>query len=196
VNFFGHLVVARRTTVDPDFLLGAMLPDLAHLCGAFPRHLPAAVAAGVEHHHRADAVFHSNPTFRELVAASVRHLEASAVSRGGARGAAHVSVELLLDGLLAGRDEAGRQAFTRSLRPLDFDDAASARRWIRMCERLAEAGVPLAYADPDFVCDRVVGALSRRPRLALALGDQGVLRAHLPDLRARVSLAADALVAP
>jgi hypothetical protein len=194
VNFFGHLVIARRDSQDPDFLLGAMLPDLAHLARAVPRTLTAPLAAGVEHHHRTDAAFHDRPVFRSLVAGSVRLLEGGGLSRGGARGAAHVSVELLLDGVLAAGDEAARLSFAGLLRPLPFDDPEAAARWGRMCQRLVAAGVPLAYAGPDFVCDRVVGALSSRPRLALGPGHEAVLRAHLPELKVRVASEAAALI--
>jgi acyl carrier protein phosphodiesterase len=199
VNFFGHLVLARRTSRDPEFLLGAMLPDLAELAGvarSLPPQPSAAVGAGVDHHHRADAAFHANPAFFAMVSAFGRTLQAAGVPRGGARGAAHVSVELLLDGVLSD-DAAARRDFALALPvPLVFSDEDAAQRWSRMRQRLAASAVPAAYADPDFVCDRVVGALSRRPRLALGPADEEVLRAHLPELRDRVWQVADALVAP
>jgi hypothetical protein len=171
-----------------------MLPDLSPLCGAAPRDLTDATAAGVAHHHRLDALFHASRLFRGLMSEAVSALEQRAVPRGGARGAAHVAVELLLDGVLAD-DEGARQAFQGSLPGgLTFDDPDASARWRRLCERLAATAVPLAYQDPDFVARAVVGALSRRPRLALDDASALALRLELPALASRVRAAAPALV--
>jgi hypothetical protein len=36
-----------------------------------------------------------------------------------------------------------------------------------LCERLADSRLPEGYADPDFVAERLVQILERRPRLAV-----------------------------
>jgi hypothetical protein len=202
VNFFGHAAAARITCDDPAFLLGAMAPDLLPLCGAVAdAETSPQVAAGQAHHQSVDATFHANPAFLSLQAWSSRALIELGVARGAARGAAHVGIELFLDGVLAGETRA-RVAYTRSLvdaettrAPFTWRDEPSRERWRLLIVRLRAGAVPDAYRDPDFVADRLIGALARRPRLALAPGDAGVLRAFLPSLGARVTAEAQALVA-
>jgi acyl carrier protein phosphodiesterase len=193
VNFFGHATLAGRADDDPAFVLGAMAPDLLALCGAVPTvETSPPVASGQAHHLRVDALFHANPAFTALQSWASRSLIERGVPRGGARGAAHVAIELLLDGVLA-VDGRARDIYARSLveadrarAPFVWRDDVSERRWTALVARLREGAVPLAYRDLDFVTARLVGALSRRPRLAL--GDDHVvcLRRFLPALQARV----------
>ena len=202
MNFFGHLVVARRIDDDPAFLLGAMAPDLLAICGARGGAATSAkVAAGQAHHLAADARFHASPAFMGLAAWAARALIDAGLPRGAARGAAHVGVELLLDGLLA-HDGGARAAYARSLAgaeaaraPFVFDDELSRRRWRSLVVRLGAGTIPDAYRDLDFVTARLVGALARRPRLALGAGDVSVVRGFLPGLARRVAAAADELMA-
>jgi hypothetical protein len=201
VNFFGHLVVARRVEDHPAFLLGAMAPDLLAMCGARPGAATSPkVAAGQAHHLAVDARFHANPAFTGLAAWAARALAGAGLPRGAARGAAHVGVELLLDGLLA-CDDGARAAYARSLAEADgaqapflFGDGASRDRWRALVGRLRAGTIPDDYRDPDFVAARVAGALARRPRLALAANDVPALRAFLPGLARRVAETADALL--
>jgi hypothetical protein len=202
VNFFGHLVVARRVDDDPGFLLGAMAPDLLAMCRARAGAATSAkVAAGQAHHVAVDARFHASPAFTRLAAWGARTLIDAGLLRGPARGAAHVGVELLLDGLLAGDGQA-RAAYARSLAgaeaaraPFVFDDDVSRERWRALVVRLRAGSIPDDYRDTDFVAARIAGALSRRPRLALAAGDGSLLRRFLPDLARQVAAAVDELIA-
>jgi acyl carrier protein phosphodiesterase len=200
MNFFGHAVVARQVDDDPAFLLGAMAPDLLAMCGAVAGAATSPqVSAGQAHHLRVDARFHAAPAFTALVAWAARTLVERGLPRGPARGAAHVGVELFLDGLLA-RDTEARAAYLHCLveaeatrAPFVWGDALSERRWRQLVPRLREGTVPDAYRDPDFVAARLVGALGRRPRLALTAGGAEVLRAFLPALERRVAEALQAL---
>jgi hypothetical protein len=198
VNFFGHAMLAARQNEEPAFIWGAMVPDFASLAGVrFCEIADEVVAAGVEHHHRADCVFHDAEPFRRLMREGASALREAGVPRGGALGAAHVGVELFLDGALAAQED--RHAFQRALAeaPIEairFSDAASTARWARLHARLRDAR-PEAYADPTFVCDRVIGALSRRPRLALDGPATSALRRVLPSLRPRVAEVAGELFA-
>jgi acyl carrier protein phosphodiesterase len=178
-----------------------MAPDLLPLCGAVavPETSPR-VAAGQAHHRAVDAVFHANPAFTALLTWASGALRESGLGRGPARAVAHVGVELFLDGELARRARA-RHAYARSLRnaettraPFVWRDDTSRARWGALIARLRTGAVPDAYRDPDFVADRLIGALSRRPRLALAEGEARTLRAFLPSLGARVAADAGALV--
>jgi hypothetical protein len=203
VNFFGHAAVARHVDDDPAFLLGAMAPDLLRMCAAVAG-APTSpkIAAGEAHHLAVDARFHASPAFTGLTAWAARELIEAGVLRGPARGAAHIGIELCLDGLLAA-DFRARAAYDRSLAeaeaaeaPFVFRDAGSGERWRTLVARLRAGAIPDAYRDPDFVAARLVGALAPRPRLALAPEDAPVLRAFLPALMRRVADAAPALTGP
>jgi acyl carrier protein phosphodiesterase len=201
VNFFGHAATAGRAHDDPAFVLGAMAPDLLPLCGAVPAvETSDSVASGQAHHRRVDALFHASPTFTALQAWASRSLVERGVHRGGARGAAHVGIELLLDGVLA-TDTVARGVYTRSLAeaegvrtPFVWRDALSRHRWTALVLRLREGAIPDAYRDLDFVAARLHGALRRRPRLALTDDDVVTLRAFLPALQTRVETDASGLV--
>jgi len=200
VNFFGHAAAACCVDDDPAFILGAMAPDLLPLCGAVAAgESSPKVAAGRAHHLSVDAAFHANPTFTLLSAWASRMLTEGGVARGAARAAAHVGIELCLDGVLAFQPSA-RAAYTRSLAEADgaaapflWRDEVSGSRWQSLVARLRGGQVPDAYRDPDFVTDRLLGALGRRPRLALSAHEASALRRFLPVLAARVAEEAFAL---
>jgi len=202
VNFFGHLVVARQLDDDPAFLLGAMAPDLLQMCGAAAGEPTSPkVAAGQQHHLEVDARFHDSRAFTGLNAWAARALAAAGLRRGPARGAAHVGIELFLDGLLSG-DARAHVAYTDCLAeaeaaraPFVFVDEPSRHRWRALVTRLRAGTIPDGYRDPDFVAARLVGTLARRPRLALQAGEAALLHAFLPELKRRVAGAQDALVA-
>jgi hypothetical protein len=200
VNFFGHAAAACHVDDHPAFILGAMAPDLLPLCGAVAsEETSPRVAAGRAHHLSVDHRFHANPAFTQLAAWAARSLIEDGVARGAARGAAHVGIELCLDGVLA-VEASARAAYTRSLAeadaagvPFRWRDEVSQSRWCRLIARLRGGPVPDAYRDPNFVTDRVVGALAGRPRLALSGQEAVALRRFVPSLAARVATDAQAL---
>jgi hypothetical protein len=200
VNFFGHAAAARRVDDDPAFVLGAMAPDLLPLCGAVASAVTSPkVAAGQAHHLAVDRLFHENQTFAALQVWAARALIERGVPRGGARGAAHVGIELFLDGVLAEETRA-REVYLRSLTdaettrsPFVWRDDSSRLRWRTLVVRLRTGTIPEAYCDPDFVAARIVGALAPRPRLALTENDARTLRGFLPALKTRVATDAQAL---
>jgi hypothetical protein len=198
VNFFGHAAVAYQVDEAPAFLLGAMSPDLLAMCGAAAgRATSAEVSAGQAHHVAVDAVFHASPAFVALQLWATRGLVQAGLRRGPARGAAHVSIELLLDGVLSG-DPRAQAAYQRGLaapEPFEWRDDSSRERWQRLVGRLRTGAIPGGYRQTDFVADRVAGALGRRPRLALGAGEPAALRAFLPALQARVAAESARLVA-
>jgi hypothetical protein len=200
VNFFGHAAAACRVDDDPAFILGAMAPDLLPLCGAVASgETSPRVVAGRAHHLAVDATFHANPAFTDLCAWASRALTEGGVPRGAARAAAHVGIELCLDGVLA-LETSARTAYARSLAEADgratpfvWRDEDSRSRWRSLVARLRGGQVPDAYRDLDFVTARLVGALGRRPRLALSEHQAPSLRRFLPALAERVSAEAFAL---
>jgi hypothetical protein len=201
VNFFGHAAAARRIDDDPLFILGAMAPDLLPLCAAVARgETSPRVTAGQAHHHAVDLLFHTNPAFTTLASWASLSLVEIGLRRGAARGAAHVGIELFLDGVLAAETGA-RAAYTRSLAaaettgtPFVWRDELSRWRWRTLVIRLRTGAVPDGYRESGFVADRVVGALGRRPRLALSEREAVALHRFLPALAARVTADAQALV--
>jgi hypothetical protein len=203
LNFFGHAVAAQQIDDDPAFLLGAMAPDLLPLCGAVAGAVTSPrVAAGQAHHLQVDALFHGNPAFTDLLVWATRSLRERGLGRGPARAVAHVGVELFLDGELARRARA-REVYLRSLieaesarAPFEWTDDVSRERWRAMVVRLRAGVIPDAYREPDFVAARLIGALAHRPRLALTDEGEGLLRAFLPALGARVREETAALLAP
>ncbi|HVY37342.1 MAG TPA: hypothetical protein VHM31_05385 [Polyangia bacterium] len=201
MNFFGHAAVARHVDDDPAFVLGAMAPDLLAMCGATGESPTSArVAAGQAHHLAVDAAFHGSAAFTALQSWAVGNLIARGLRRGPARGAAHVGIELLLDGELA-CDGAARAAYARSLatadgafQPFRWPEESAGSRWRTLVRRLRSGTIPDSYRQPDFVADRLDGALRGRPRLALIPGESVVLRAFLPALQQRVALDMPALM--
>jgi hypothetical protein len=201
MNFFGHATVARLVDEDPAFVLGAMAPDLLGMCGlAAGASSSPRLAAGQAHHLAVDAAFHGSAAFVTLQSWAVGNLIARGLRRGPARGAAHVGIELLLDGELAS-DGRARAAYDRSLaiadgacQPFHWPEESSGARWRTLVRRLRAGTIPDSYRDPDFVADRLVGALRGRPRLAMTTAESLALRTFLPALQRRVALDVPALM--
>ena len=201
MNFFGHAAVARHVDDDPAFVLGAIAPDLLAMCRATgDRPTSARVAAGQTHHLAVDAAFHGSAAFVTLQSWAVQDLIGRGLRRGPARGAAHVGIELLLDGQLAS-DQRARAAYDRSLvcadgayQPFRWPEESSGTRWRAMVRRLREGTIPDSYRHPDFVQTDWPGRCAAAPRLALTAAELATLRAFLPALQQRVALDVAALM--
>jgi acyl carrier protein phosphodiesterase len=201
MNFFAHAALAHELRAEPAFVLGAMLPDL---CGFARVRLGGepggALGAGVRLHHASDAVFHAHRAFAARCASLAAALEARGVRRGPARGVAHVASELLLDGWLAreaGVPETYRAALKRAGELLGASGVAPALSAALppLCARLHDAPLPEAYADADFVCERVDRALAARPYLALAPSELPALAPLLAQESAECASWAPAVLA-
>ncbi|MBW2242958.1 MAG: hypothetical protein JRH01_13320 [Deltaproteobacteria bacterium] len=199
MNFLGHAIVASRERTEPAFVLGAMLPDLVSMAGVRLATVSRAdVAAGVALHHATDAVFHAAPTFVSIVVEAGRWLAEGGMRRGPARGVAHIGTELLLDGVEvrchgvpAAYDQALLEApkiephcaFRGRERP------AEAEILSRTCARITDLELAAGYRDPDFVAERLVHILSRRPRLALEPAEIRLLGDWAEEFDARIETA-------
>lgn len=198
MNFFGHATVAYRQSDDPRFVLGAMLPDLCSMAGLrLQTVLDQELGRGVALHHETDRRFHGSPRFLALCSSALETLEPQGVSRASARAVGHVGSELLLDGFLS-HDQQARAAYGRALdgaleqklgSAVIWKDGAHAASLHSVLARLQNAPIPEGYRDPEFVCARLEGILSRRPRLALRPGDREPVHAWL--CRAADQLAVD-----
>jgi hypothetical protein len=205
VNFVSHMVVARHVSpaATNRLLLGAAAPDLARMA-----RVPVATdgradfTAGVATHHRTDAVFHELDWFRAQNRRLVRLLGDRGVRRGPARGAAHVLVELLLDGALLTRAEhattfAGPWA---AMAEPDADALAMApvehrRQWVDFLDQITSRLEPTAYGDPAYAADRTAGTLARRPRLAMTDQEQACLRELADEVQPQITEEAEGVLA-
>jgi hypothetical protein len=197
VNFFGHATVASWSGRSARFVLGAMLPDFATMANARVTAIAdPEIDAGVALHHRTDAVFHRSTVFVQLCRAGAAVLRARGPGRGPSLGAAHLGIELLLDGMLV-NDRAAASAYGAALAcaadvGLRWSDNGA--RWQQIRRRLSERGVPVEYRDPHQVARRVRWALSQRPRLALADGDEHRVADWLASLRPTLAKASAPLL--
>jgi hypothetical protein len=171
VNVLGHSHVALSVGVDtPDYVLGAVLPDLASMARVRldRSRLAGALADGVRCHVAADAAFHTAPEF-VLGSSAIRDdLRARGVAPGPARAIGHVGWELLLDGTLLGSP-------ARAAYALALDVAGGVRtavrepdqqRWARLMTHRGRLP-DLPYDDPRWVAERLVSILEPRPRLSV-----------------------------
>jgi hypothetical protein len=186
VNFVGHAVVAGRQREDAPFAFGAMVPDLHRMARAPLLVTDDSLAAGVESHHRADAAFHDSPVFKAWQRAVV---DGMAEQGRGARAAAHVAVELAIDGHLLRHGAAGSYDRALAWAAGTVDGA-----WAHLVDRMRGGEVVAAYSTPDGIASRVVGVMRRRPRLAPITPDADDLAAGVDAVLAAVGDGADDLL--
>jgi hypothetical protein len=180
MNFLGHAAAARWMSSDARFVLGAMLPDFAHIAG-LRRVAPvdAIAVAGVAFHHRTDDAFHGCASFGRLCHEGYETLQQDGVRRGSALAVSHLAIELLLDATLAD-DVALVDDYQAALRfELACEDDEHSVVIGRVCERLLHAGAPSWYGELDELGPRLARILSRHPRLAIADEDREPLRRWL-----------------
>lgn len=198
MNFFGHAYVATWLGPSPNLGLGSMLPDFTGMIGARqPEVADADVAAGVDLHHLTDRIFHRLPGFVRAIERAEDLLESVGLSRGPRRGAAHVAIELALDGYLVVRPGAA-QAYlgaldaATSLEPdvLTWPAATSHERFAALIDRLRDYGTS-GMDDPDRLTMRVERALSARPLLALSSEETAALCRAMPSVQAIARLFAN-----
>jgi hypothetical protein len=170
MNVLGHASVALAWGGDdPEFLLGAVLPDLAAMVNVRVdrSRLGGRIGDGVRCHVEADAVFHDHPEFRAGSAALRRDLTRQGLDRGPARAVGHAGWELLLDGTLV-----GSPAETAYWRALDVGEGAldaigepGRDRWVGFLGYRRRGPGTLRYDDPPWVAERLHDLLAPRPRL-------------------------------
>lgn len=199
MNLLAHTHVALVSGHDaPDYLLGAVLPDLASMARARidRSRLPEPVARGVRCHVRSDAAFHVHPGFVQGAAAIRRDLAEGGVAAGPARAVGHVGWELLLDGRFVGSPVHG--AHRRALEHGDQALAAVAEpdrpRWVGFLAQRDRAA-DLHYDEPQWVAERLLWILARRPRLGFPAEQLPIVSEVLERHAARVADVADDVLA-
>lgn len=193
MNYFGHVAIASWLHTAPGALLGSMLPDFATMSGA--RVADAAgdpeVAAGIDLHHKVDAVFHQLPIVTGLMRDLDKILENEGCARGPRRGTAHIGVELLLDGVLV-EDQAYRAAYEAALAHapnVTWREPDDDQRFAALITRLRRYGPPDDLRDPMSISERLAHVLGRRPLLKPTPSDQRAIETGLAQHQARVTAA-------
>jgi len=195
VNFAAHAAVAARCSPDVDLRLGAVLPDISAILGVRLRRPNDALDGGIATHYATDSAFHASGWFTNQMKICSTRLQAAGVGRGPARAAAHVGVELLLDGAVLGADDdrfhdvwsqlASPDALVRdAVHGDDRDD------WIDRLGQFTTRLDPWRYGEPDYAAARIQGMLRHRPRLRLEIGHETIVADVLRSIAAGV--AADA----
>ncbi|HEY4159082.1 MAG TPA: hypothetical protein VGM29_13330 [Polyangiaceae bacterium] len=201
MNFFGHAVLAARTSPSDAFVLGAMLPDFASMLGArLPRTSHAELAAGVRFHHRTDDAFHGAPSFLAISREALRFLLERGVRKGSARAVAHVGVELELDRALSG-DLHARARYRAALACIDdvaaeitWNDPTTTPRLVALCHSLFARGILREEPAPELMAERLRRILEGRPRLRLDDAGQSVVREWIVAARPSIVSRAPTLV--
>jgi hypothetical protein len=159
MNFLAHAEVARRLPRSgDDVVLGAMLPDLAHLVPirVARQRFRDELADGWACHLATDQAFHADPRFRLAISGMARRLRDQGWPRWPAHAAAHVSWELLLDGRWALRSDPAMwfPAVLRSRAFLDLLDATERGHWERLVQLQALRPLWTSYVEPGAVAWR------------------------------------------
>lgn len=192
MNFFGHAAVAAWHDRAPGFVLGAMLPDFASMCGARLAEQPDAdVAAGIALHHATDAVFHRAPSVVGLFRDAEARLTARGCRRGPTRAAAHVGVELLLDGVLLA-DDAHVTAYAAAIAgdaAVAWRDDDGGPRFAALRARLRSHGAPTDLTTGAGVAYRIARALAGRRLLAPDGAEREAIADVMAELAPRVAAA-------
>ena len=200
MKLYAHAVVAEAQHARTDFVLGSMLPDLAAMAGMRVKKTAAAeLLEGMRLHHASDVAFHTCEAFCSLTRRGVRESSVPGCARCG-RAAAHVGIELLLDGrLVAERPPSPvyRSALERAASCAETVcwQRPDAEAWRRLCTRISSPAATSGYRDPDEVAYRTARTLARRPRLALADRELAALAHWLHGSRARVAHHGPSLIA-
>jgi hypothetical protein len=200
LNFFSHAVLAFSARDEPEFWLGAMVPDFFSMAGIpCTAHAYGHLGAGMAFHHRSDDVFHRHATFTGWQRAAFEWLTTAGVERGPARAVAHMGVELLLDAELC-KIAAYR---TNYLRALATSEIASklhacttqhAHGFYCVRGRLIHFGAEFhVFSDTD-IATRFARILARRPRLALAPSELPAVTEWVTAFRGPVRAEAEGLV--
>lgn len=197
MNFFGHAAVASWGSPAPGVVLGAMLPDFATMCGGRIESAEHAdVTEGIELHHATDAVFHRLPVVTGLMRELDEHLVRGHCARGPRRAAAHIGVELLLDGALTD-EPVYRATYLSGLwcdPVLHWRDPETAARFAILLERLRSHGVPDDLRLPDAVANRLHRILAHRPLLAPSSTDLQAIHTALVAFKPRLDVAAETVL--
>jgi hypothetical protein len=195
MNFYSHAVIASWLSSDLGFVLGSMLPDLCRMAGEKPIRTADALADGGVCHVRTDEVFHAHREFRRLCSEAFDELRTRGLARGSAKAAAHIGVELLIDGALYD-DTHGRTHYLQSVQaaPALLRAHPISPALTRVLSSLQQRGALREHTAPSAIARRIDYATQGRRRLALGPGDLSRIDDWAETARADVESAAPSLV--
>ena len=198
VNFAAHAAVAARCSPAVDVRLGAVLPDISAILGVRLRRPNEALDAGIATHYATDSAFHASGWFTNQMKICSTRLQAAGVGRGPARAAAHVGVELLLDGAVLANDDTFRDVWSQLAAPaaLVRDAVHDDERddWIDRLGQFTTRLDPWRYSEPDYAAARIEGMLRHRPRLRLETGQASIVAVVLRSIASGVAADAEQVV--
>ncbi len=174
-----------------------MLPDFSMMCGG--RIIGSddeEVAQGIALHHVTDAVFHRAPVVTGLMRELDLRMERGGCARGPRRAAAHIGVELLLDGVLIDNEDY-REAYVLGLEydaPLSWREEGDGAKFAALLERLRKHGVPDDLKKPESIVFRISRMLANRPLLAPSSNDLAVITVAIIEHKPRVQIAAESVL--
>ncbi len=197
VNFFGHAAVASWRVGRGGLPLGAMLPDFSTMCGARVASTPdAEVADGIALHHATDKAFHTLPVVMGLMRELDQRLERGGCARGPRRAAAHIGVELLIDGVLIDNEEYC-DSYILGLEyeaPIEWRNEGDDLRYGALIARMRGYGIPKDLKRPESITHRLSRMLGHRPLLAPSPSDLSTITISLLEHKPRVEVAVDTVL--
>ncbi len=174
-----------------------MLPDFSLMCGArIAGSDDTDVAEGITLHHATDSAFHGAAVVLGLMRELDERLERGGCAKGPRRAAAHIGVELLLDGVLVDNDDY-RDAYMLGIEydaPITWRNEGDGARFATLLERLRTFGVPMDLKKPEAIVFRLSRMLANRPLLAPSSNDLAVITVALIEHKPRVQVAAEAML--
>jgi hypothetical protein len=191
------VVATWNHPVTPSRTLGAMLPDFSSMCRAplAPQTDPD-IERGIALHHATDAVFHQAPSVTHWFRLAGERLRRRGVRTGPMRAAAHVGVELAIDGALLA-DADSRAYFFDALRSdaaIHWRDEDGATRVTALRERLHNLGPPNDLLTGHGIAQRLDRALSGRPRLAIGPDEYPAIVEVMAELAPGIAAATPAIL--
>jgi hypothetical protein len=192
VNFVAHAVIAEALGCTPLVAFGSMVPDLANMVGVMtgvrsgPDVPTAELQFGSSVHVATDEAFHHHPTFVTLtrVAASAmdgrRHVNTAA---------AHVGIELMIDGMLLAQSRA--QAYAVAL---GAGAPFCLGPWAELMDYLADDNPTRHYRSVQGCAERTWRILGGRRVLAQGRPTIESLNAGLNEVASEVGLAVNDLL--
>jgi hypothetical protein len=192
VNFVAHAVIADALGCSPLEAFGSMVPDLANMVGAMTgnRSTPGlpieALTHGSSVHVATDEAFHHHPTFVSLT-------RRAAASMDGRRhvntAAAHVGIELLIDGFLLEQSRAEPYPIA-----LSVASPFCAGPWAELMGYLVDDNPTRHYRTIEGCAERTWRILGGRRILAQGRPTVEALSAGLDDVAVDVHAALDDLL--
>jgi hypothetical protein len=192
VNFVAHAVIAEALGCSPLEAFGSMVPDLANMVGIMSgkRSAPdlpvSALQYGSSVHVATDEAFHHHPTFVVLTRRAAGSMDGR---RHVNTAAAHVGIELMLDGLLL--KESSSKPYSVAL---EVASPFCSGSWSELIEYLVDDNPTRHYRTIEGCAERTWRILGGRRVLAQGRPTIEALAEGLREVAADVRCALDDLV--